>query len=131
MGVGGHGVARLSERIRDIINREVGIVEGDCQRVVVHVGLYGIDILDLLDGRTGRRGGFSSDHARGLEDIGDRLRGSDRDETEKESQGKQESTHESLRLEIQERLPHRIGSVLGPGLLPPPFILEGLFFLSA
>jgi len=77
-------------------------------------------MLDLLDGRTGPRGGSASDHARGLEDIRDRLRGSGRDETEKEDQGKQESTHESLRLKTEESLPHRIGSVLGPDRLPDP-----------
>ena len=97
LGVGGHGVARLAQCLHDVIDSDVVVVEGHGQCVLVHVGLDGIHVLDLLDGRTGPRSGSASDHARRLEDIGDRLRSSGRDETEKEDQGKDESMHRSLR----------------------------------
>ena len=74
--MGGHGIARVSQRAHDLVHREIFVVEGHGEGVFGHVGLDGIDVLDVLDGRTGPRGGAASDDARGLEHVCDGLGGS-------------------------------------------------------
>lgn len=95
------GISRLSECLHDVANRDMVVIEANGHRVVVHVRLDGTHVLDFLDGRTGPRSGSASDHARGLQDIGDGFRGSCRDETEEEGQGEKGSAHESLPEELQ------------------------------
>ena len=72
----GHGIPRASQRLDDVLDRQLFVLEGHGQGVLIHVGLDRIDVLDLFDGRTGPRGGAASDDARGLEHVCDGLGGS-------------------------------------------------------
>ena len=61
-------VARVVERPDDGVDRRLLVVEGHGHGVLVHVGFHGLDV-ELLDGRTGLRGGSASDDSRRLKDV--------------------------------------------------------------
>ena len=56
-----HGEASVVQHRLDGSELGLLIVEGDGHRVGVHVDEDGLDVLDPLDGRTGRRRGPASD----------------------------------------------------------------------
>jgi len=89
--VGGHAVARPVEGFDYVIDRHFLIVKLHGHGVGTHVRFHGVDIFQLLDGRTGPRRGAASDDAGCLEDVGHGLGSPERGETAKEGDGEQEA----------------------------------------
>ena len=62
----GNRVAHFVENSDDFVDRHLFVVELDGHRVLVHVGVDGPDVGDLLDGLTGLRRGTPSHDSRRL-----------------------------------------------------------------
>lgn len=55
----------------DSVEIDLLVVEANRHRVLIHVGLDRGDVVQLFDGRTGRRGGAASNDAGRAEHVGD------------------------------------------------------------
>ncbi len=65
----GDRITRITQRLYDLLEGQLVVVEFDGDGVCVHVGRDGIRSGDLRDGRTGPRRGTASDDAGCLEDV--------------------------------------------------------------
>lgn len=65
-----NGVAGVIERSNDLVDGQLRVIEFDGHRVLAHVGFDGLYLGDLLDGRTGLRGGTASDNPGRLQYVG-------------------------------------------------------------
>ena len=78
------GVSMFAHRAAELGNRDskidLFVIEGHGHRVFVHVGFDRGDVVDLLDGRTGRRSGAASNDSGRAEHVGHRCRGRGGDE---------------------------------------------------
>jgi hypothetical protein len=97
-------IAGFRQRPDHAVDARLLVVEIDCERVGVHVGLDVEDPFDILDGYTSRLGRAASDDARCTEEIADRFRECgarqhEHQDARGQSKGSSESLHdECLRM---------------------------------
>ena len=71
---GRNRVARGSERLHNLLDLHVVVIEGDGQGVSPHVGRHRVHLIHFLDGPTGPRCGTASDDPGRFEHIGHSFR---------------------------------------------------------